>query len=118
MLFGNFDGRMPKESRQTSLVGVPAITNLTAKVSLSLFGRQSLTPHSLPILFLLSHTSTAIQSKVSSSARGNLQKEMSILDLEVDNLKQLRKKTEHHIPVKPLPEEDRSPTHDRLLRRI
>src|ERR1700680_2004712 len=39
--------------------------------------------------------------------KGHLQEEIQVLDLEIDNLKQLRKKTEHHIPVKSLPEEDR-----------
>ena len=39
--------------------------------------------------------------------KGHLQEEIQVLDLEIDNLKQLRKKTEHHIPVKSLPEGDR-----------
>ncbi len=39
--------------------------------------------------------------------KGHLQEEIQVLDSEIDNLKQLRKKTEHHIPVKSLPEEDR-----------
>jgi hypothetical protein len=39
--------------------------------------------------------------------KGHLQKEVQILDLEIDHLKQLRKSTPHHIPVKALPEEDR-----------
>ena len=39
--------------------------------------------------------------------KGNLQEEIQILDSELDKLKQLRKNTEHHIPVKSLPEEDR-----------
>jgi hypothetical protein len=38
--------------------------------------------------------------------KGQLREEIQALDLEIDNLKQLRKKTEHHIPVKSLPEED------------
>jgi hypothetical protein len=39
--------------------------------------------------------------------KGHLQEEIQVLDSEIDNLKQLRKQTEHHIPVKSLPEEDR-----------
>jgi hypothetical protein len=39
--------------------------------------------------------------------KGHLQEEIQALDMEIDNLKQLRKKTEHHIAVKSLPEEDR-----------
>ena len=39
--------------------------------------------------------------------KGHLQEEIQVLDLEIGNLKQLRKKTEHHIPVKSLPEGDR-----------
>jgi hypothetical protein len=39
--------------------------------------------------------------------KGNLREEIQALDLEIDNLKQRRQKTEHHIPVKSLPEEDR-----------
>jgi hypothetical protein len=38
--------------------------------------------------------------------KGHWQEEIQVLDLEIDNLKQLRKKTEHHIAVKSLPEED------------
>jgi len=39
--------------------------------------------------------------------KGQLQEEIQVLDMGIDNLKQLRKKTEHHIPAKSLPEEDR-----------
>ena len=39
--------------------------------------------------------------------KGHLREEIQVLDLQINNLKQLRKKTEHHIPVKSLPEEDR-----------
>ena len=39
--------------------------------------------------------------------KGRLREEIEILDLEIDNLKQVRKNTPHHIPVKSLPEEDR-----------
>ena len=38
--------------------------------------------------------------------KGHLQEEIQALDLEIDNLKQLRQTTEHHIPVKSLPEQD------------
>lgn len=38
--------------------------------------------------------------------KGHLQEEIQVLDSEIDNLKQRRKKTEHHIAVKSLPEED------------
>ena len=39
--------------------------------------------------------------------KGNLQEEIQVLDSALNKLKQLRKNTEHHIPVKSLPEEDR-----------
>src|ERR1039458_3099632 len=39
--------------------------------------------------------------------KGQMREEIQALDLEIDNLKQQRKKTAHHIPVKSLPEEDR-----------
>jgi hypothetical protein len=39
--------------------------------------------------------------------KGQLQEEIQALDLEIDKLKQLRRKTPHHIPVNSLPEEDR-----------
>ena len=39
--------------------------------------------------------------------KGQLQEQIQHLDLEIDNLKQQRKQTAHHIPVKSLPEQDR-----------
>jgi hypothetical protein len=39
--------------------------------------------------------------------KGELQEQIQHLDLEIDGLKQQRKQTEHHIPVKSLPEEER-----------
>ena len=36
-----------------------------------------------------------------------MQEEIQVLDLEIESIKQLRKNTEHHVPVKSLPEEDR-----------
>jgi hypothetical protein len=39
--------------------------------------------------------------------KGQLQEQIQHLDLEINNLKQQRKETPHHIPVKSLPEEDR-----------
>lgn len=39
--------------------------------------------------------------------KGQLREEIQALDLELGNLKQERKKSAHHIPVKSLPEEDR-----------
>jgi len=39
--------------------------------------------------------------------KGELQEQIQHLDLEIDGLKQQRKNTEHHIPVKSLPDEDR-----------
>jgi len=39
--------------------------------------------------------------------KGQLQEQIQNLGLEIDNLKQQRKQTAHHIPVKDLPEEDR-----------
>ena len=38
--------------------------------------------------------------------KGHLQEEIQVLASEIDQLKQLRKNTDHHIPVKSLPEED------------
>jgi hypothetical protein len=39
--------------------------------------------------------------------KGHLREEIQILDVEIDRLKQRRKNTPHHIPVKSLPEQDR-----------
>lgn len=39
--------------------------------------------------------------------KGGLREEIEALDADIDNLKQLRKNTQHHIPVKSLPEADR-----------
>ena len=39
--------------------------------------------------------------------KGHLREEIQVLDLEIDNLKLQRRKTEHHIPVKLLPDKDR-----------
>lgn len=39
--------------------------------------------------------------------QGQLREEIQVLDVEIDNLKQRRKDTSHHIPVQSLPEEDR-----------
>jgi hypothetical protein len=39
--------------------------------------------------------------------KGQLQEQIQYLDLEIENLKQRRKQTAHHIPVKSLPEQDR-----------
>jgi len=39
--------------------------------------------------------------------KGQLQEHIQHLDLEIENLKLLRKQTSHHIPVKSLPEQDR-----------
>ena len=39
--------------------------------------------------------------------KGHLREEIQALDWQIDNLKLQRKKTEHHIPVESLPEEDR-----------
>ena len=39
--------------------------------------------------------------------KGQLQEQIQHLDKEIDNLKEKRKQTEHHIPVKSLPEQDR-----------
>jgi transposase-like protein len=39
--------------------------------------------------------------------KGQLQEQIQHLDLEINNLKQQRKQTAHHIPVKSLPEQDR-----------
>jgi hypothetical protein len=55
----------------------------------------------------LSEDPTESQMQGFQQRKGHLQEEIQVLDLEIANLKQLRKKTEHHIPVKSLPEEDR-----------
>jgi hypothetical protein len=55
----------------------------------------------------LSEDPTESQVQGFQQRKGHLQEEIQVLDLEIDNLKQLRKKTEHHIPMKSLPEEDR-----------
>ena len=39
--------------------------------------------------------------------KGQLQEQIQHFDMEIDNLKQQRKQTAHHIPVKSLPEQDR-----------
>ena len=39
--------------------------------------------------------------------KGELQEQIQHLDVEIDQLKQQRKETQHHIPVKSLPEEER-----------
>ncbi len=39
--------------------------------------------------------------------KGQLQEQIQHLDVEIDNLKQQRKQTPHHIPVRSLPEQDR-----------
>src|SRR5438876_1622753 len=55
----------------------------------------------------LSEDPTEPQVQGFQRRKGNLQEEIQVLDLEIANLKQLRKQTEHHIPVKSLPEADR-----------
>jgi hypothetical protein len=55
----------------------------------------------------LSEDPAESEVQVFQQRKGHLQEEIQVLDLEIDNLKQARKKTEHHIPVKSLPEEDR-----------
>lgn len=55
----------------------------------------------------LSEDPTESQVQGFQRRKGHLQDEIQVLDLEIDHLKQLRKKTEHHIPVNSLPEEDR-----------
>ena len=56
---------------------------------------------------VLSEDPTHSQVQSFQQRKGNLQEEIQVLDLEIDNLKQLRKQTEHHIAVKSLPEADR-----------
>jgi hypothetical protein len=55
----------------------------------------------------LSEDPTESQVQGFQQRKGHLQEEIQALDLEIDKIKQLRKKTEHHIPVKSLPEQDR-----------
>jgi len=56
---------------------------------------------------VLSEDPTHSQVQSFQQRKGNLQEEIQVLDLEIDNLKQLRKQTEHHVAVKSLPEADR-----------
>lgn len=55
----------------------------------------------------LSEDSTESEIEGFEQRKGYLREEIQILDVEIDNLKQQRKNTPHHIPVKALPEEDR-----------
>ena len=55
----------------------------------------------------LSEDPTESQVQGFQQRKGHLQEEIQILDLEIDNIKTLRKKTKHHVAVKSLPEEDR-----------
>jgi hypothetical protein len=55
----------------------------------------------------LSEDPAEAEVQVFQQRKGHWQEEIQVLDAEVDDLKQLRKKTEHHIPVKSLQEEDR-----------
>jgi hypothetical protein len=55
----------------------------------------------------LSEEPTELQIEGFQQRKGDLQEEIQALDLEIVDLKQKRKKTEHHIAVKSLPEEDR-----------
>jgi predicted nucleic acid-binding Zn-ribbon protein len=55
----------------------------------------------------LSEDPTESQVQGFQQRKGHLQEDIQALDLEIDKIKQLRKNTEHHIPVKSLPEEDR-----------
>jgi hypothetical protein len=55
----------------------------------------------------LSEDPTESQVQGFQQRKGHLQEEIQALDLEIGKIKQLRKKTEHHIPVKSLPEQDR-----------
>ncbi|PYT23927.1 MAG: hypothetical protein DMG57_30480 [Acidobacteria bacterium] len=55
----------------------------------------------------LSEDPTESQVQGFQQRKGHLQEEIQVLDLEIANLKQLRKQAEHHIPVKSLPVADR-----------
>jgi len=55
----------------------------------------------------LSETPTESEFEGYQQQKGQLQEQIQHLGLEVDNLKQQRKQTAHHIPVKSLPEQDR-----------
>jgi hypothetical protein len=55
----------------------------------------------------LSEDPTDSQVQGFQQRKGHLQEEIQVLDLEIDCIKQLRKKTQHHVPVKSLPEEER-----------
>jgi hypothetical protein len=55
----------------------------------------------------LSEVPTESEFQGFQQQKGQLQEQIQHLDLEIDNLKQQRKQTAHHIPVKSLPEHDR-----------
>jgi hypothetical protein len=55
----------------------------------------------------LSEDPTESQVQGFQQRKGHLQEEIQVLDLEIGNLKQQRKKTAHHIPANSLPEADR-----------
>ena len=55
----------------------------------------------------LSEEPSESQVQVFQQRKGQMREEIQALDLEIDSLKQKRKKTEHHIAVTALPEEDR-----------
>jgi len=60
------------------------------------FGSLALSPEPSPA-----------QLQTFQQRKGELQEEITHLDVEIEKLKQERKNTAHHIPVKSLPEEDR-----------
>ncbi len=55
----------------------------------------------------LSEDPTELELHGFQQRKGRLREEIEVLDAEIDGLKQQRKNTQHHIPVKSLPEEDR-----------
>ena len=55
----------------------------------------------------LSEDPTDAQVQRFQQRKGTLQEEIAAMGLEIDKLKQQRKETKHHIPVKSLPEQDR-----------
>lgn len=62
-------------------------------------------PGSVPWPYPTDPTESRIQGF--EQRKVDLREEIQVLDLEIGNIKQLRKNTGHHIPVKSLPEEDR-----------
>ena len=87
------------------LVVNPAWRKLDSQIRSKAGKRHRLAAHFGALV--LSEDPTESQVQGFQQRKGNLQEEIQVLDLEIESIKQLRKNTEHHVPVKSLPEEDR-----------